>query len=150
MVRSRELLGLLFLLVACDVARPSTAPTAALAVDRPAPAPTKRSVVLAGAVCPGDNVLTYRSFGAGFLRTWCTGCHSSTLAADDRQGAPTGVDFDRHDLFRPHAREVYARAVVEAHRSTVDPAAAAPMPPAGVVPEADRERLARWIACDSP
>jgi len=101
--------------------------------------------------CPPDNALTYRSFGDGFLRTWCTGCHSSTLAASDRQDAPGDVNFDRAALYKPHARDVYDRAVLEPHALLVDPnAAATPMPPAGVVPEADRRRLAQWIACGSP
>lgn len=101
--------------------------------------------------CPPDNPLTYRSFGDGFLRTWCTGCHSSTLAASDRQDAPLGVDFDRAALYKPHARDIYDRAVLEAHAAATDPSASAsPMPPAGIVPEADLRRLGQWIACGSP
>lgn len=101
--------------------------------------------------CPPENVLTWRSFGAGFLLTWCTGCHSSALAEDARQGAPQAVDFDTYALYKPFERLVYERAVTEAHAIAVDPdAAASPMPPAGLVPAADRERLAQWIACGSP
>ncbi len=100
--------------------------------------------------CPPDNALTYRSFGDGFLRTWCTGCHSSTLAASDRQDAPMGIDFDRALLYKPHARDVYDRAVLEAHAAVTNPNAASPMPPAGIVPEDDRRRLGQWIACGSP
>ncbi len=115
----------------------------------PTATPTASAAALP--VCPPDNALTYRSFGDGFLRTWCTGCHSSTLAADARQDAPGAVNFDRAALYKPHARDVYDRAVLEAHAVAVDPnAAAAPMPPAGVIPEADRRRLAQWIACGSP
>lgn len=100
--------------------------------------------------CPPDNVLTWRSFGAGFLLTWCTGCHASGLPDAERQGAPTGVDFDTYAAYKPLERLVYERAVLEAHAATTNPAAASPMPPAGVVPEADRRRLAQWIACGSP
>ncbi|WP_434427820.1 hypothetical protein [Nannocystis pusilla] len=101
--------------------------------------------------CPPENVLTWRSFGAGFLLTWCTGCHSSALAEDARQGAPPAVDFDTYARYKPFERLVYERAVTEAHAIAVDPdAAASPMPPAGLVPAADRERLAQWIACGSP
>jgi hypothetical protein len=100
--------------------------------------------------CPPDNVLTWRSFGAGFLLTWCTGCHASGLPDAERQGAPTGVDFDTYAAYKPLERLVYERAVLEAHTAATNPAAASPMPPAGVVPEADRRRLAQWIACGSP
>lgn len=100
-----------------------------------------------GPNCPPDNPLTFRSFGAGFLRTWCTGCHSSTLPANDRQDAPEGVDFDGLALFQPHAKEVLERAVLEAQKP---PESASPMPPAGLVPEADRKRLAQWIECGAP
>jgi hypothetical protein len=101
--------------------------------------------------CPPENVLTWRSFGAGFLLTWCTGCHSSALAEEARQGAPLAVDFDSYALYKPFERLVYERAVTEAHALALDPeAAASPMPPAGLVPAADRERLAQWIACGSP
>lgn len=101
--------------------------------------------------CPPGNPLTFRSFGAGFLRTWCTGCHSSALAEGERQDAPIDVNFETRALYLPRAQDVYTRAVVEAHAIAVDPAASAsPMPPAGLVPAADRRRLAQWIACGSP
>jgi hypothetical protein len=101
--------------------------------------------------CPPDDVLTWRSFGAGFLLTWCTGCHSSSLPEEARQGAPLATDFDTYALYKPFERLVYERAVTEAHAFAEDPeAAASPMPPAGLVPEADRKRLAQWIACGSP
>lgn len=100
--------------------------------------------------CPPDNPLTWRSFGAGFLLTWCTGCHSSSLAADARQDAPVDIDFDTHAAYKPLARLVYDRAVLETHKLATDPNSASPMPPAGVPPEADRRRLAQFIACGSP
>ncbi len=100
--------------------------------------------------CPPNSALTHRSFGDGFLRTWCTGCHSSTLATKDRQGAPEDLNLDSATLYKPHARAVYDRAVLEAHTAATDPKSASPMPPAGVVPEADRRRLSEWIACGSP
>jgi hypothetical protein len=113
--------------------RPATTPTAALPP------------------CPPDNTLTWRSFGGGFLLTWCTGCHSSTLAADARQGAPDDINFDSHAAFKPHDRLVYERAVLEAHAvATAANASASPMPPAGLPSDADRKRLAQWIACGAP
>lgn len=130
---------------------PTPAPPAA---PTPAPRPAPAKPPSAGPTlppCPSDNPLTFRSFGAGFLRTWCTGCHSSTLPEADRQDAPTDVNFDTHALYLPHANDVYARAVVEAHALAADAdASVAPMPPAGLVPEPELRRLAQWIACGSP
>lgn len=100
--------------------------------------------------CPADNPLTYRSFAAGFLRTWCTGCHSSSLPAKDRQDAPDDVDFDSAAAYRASATLVYDRAVLEGRKLEADPASASPMPPAGVVPAAELRRLEQWIACGSP
>lgn len=100
--------------------------------------------------CPQDNALTYRSFGAGFLRTWCTGCHSSTLAEADRQDAPGDVNFDRPDFYKKQAQQVYERAVLGGHKFVADPGSASPMPPAGLVPANDLRRLGQWIACGSP
>ena len=100
--------------------------------------------------CPPDNTLTWRSFGAGFLLTWCTGCHSSHLGAGARQDAPEDVNFDTHANFKPRERQVYERAVLEAHAFVQDPDKGSPMPPAGLPTEAERQRLAQWIACGSP
>jgi Sec-independent protein translocase protein TatA len=117
--------------------------------DKPAKAaPSAPSVPLPA--CPPDNTLTWRSFGGGFLLTWCTGCHSSHLAADARQDAPIDVNFDTHAAFKPHASLVYERAVLEAHAVLRDPNTASPMPPAGLPPESDRQRLTQWIACGAP
>ena len=42
-----------------------------------------------GATCPPDGTtLTYDSFGAPFMATYCTRCHATTLRGADRQGAP--------------------------------------------------------------
>lgn len=100
--------------------------------------------------CPPDNTLTWRSFGGGFLLTWCTGCHSSHLSAEARQDAPTDVNFETHAAFKPHANLVYERAVLEAHAFIRDPNTGSPMPPAGLPPESDRQRLTQWIACGAP
>jgi hypothetical protein len=171
--RSRDLLLVCSLAaLACEVATPLPAAPAFAAMMAPAETPKREgakkrdkpdkqrkpdkppsSQPSAGPPlppCPPDNVLTWRSFGAGFLLTWCTGCHASGLPEAERQGAPAGVDFDTYAAYKPLERLVHERAVLEAHAAATDPAAASPMPPAGVVPEADRRRLEQWIACGSP
>lgn len=124
---------------------PATAKPAKVAGARPAGG---SEVTLPA--CPQGNALTYRSFGAGFLRTWCTGCHSSTLAASERQDAPDDVNFDRPDFYKLQEKLVYERAVLEGHKFAADPATASPMPPAGLVPSEDLRRLGQWISCGSP
>ena len=124
---------------------PATAKPATVAGSRPAGG---SEVTLPA--CPQGNALTYRSFGAGFLRTWCTGCHSSTLAASERQDAPDDVNFDRPDFYKLQEKLVYERAVLEGHKFAADPATASPMPPAGLVPSEDLRRLGQWISCGSP
>lgn len=124
---------------------PATAKPAKVAGARPAGG---SEVTLPA--CPQGNALTYRSFGAGFLRTWCTGCHSSTLAASERQDAPDDVNLDRPDFYKLQEKLVYERAVLEGHKFAADPATASPMPPAGLVPSEDLRRLGQWISCGSP
>ena len=38
--------------------------------------------------------LSWQHTGHGFMLNYCTGCHSSSLAAHERFGAPVGSDFD--------------------------------------------------------
>lgn len=119
-------------------------------VNPPAATPPPTASATRLPACPPDNPLTYRSFGAGFLRTWCTGCHSSSLPAKDRQDAPDDVDLDSAAAYRANAALVYDRAVLEGRKLEADPSSASPMPPAGLVPPAELRRLEQWIACGSP
>src|SRR4051812_36148977 len=60
--------------------------------------------------CPNDSALDYRTFGAPFMRDWCTGCHSADLTGDDRAGAPASVDFDTIAGVRSHLELIKQRA----------------------------------------
>ncbi|HEU4537897.1 MAG TPA: hypothetical protein VFS00_27445, partial [Polyangiaceae bacterium] len=90
--------------------------------------------------CPPESELTYENFGAPFLLTWCNGCHSASLPADSRQSAPVGIDFDTLDKVRAQGARIVARST----------GAGASMPPVGGPPEAERQRLAEWLACGAP
>ena len=90
--------------------------------------------------CPPDSYLDYRNFGAPFLRSWCTGCHSSALSADARAGAPLGVDFDTYAGALAHLDAIK-------HRASVDMPT---MPPRGPPRADERALLAEWIACGAP
>ena len=90
--------------------------------------------------CPPDSVLSYESFGAPFMATWCTTCHSSALPEAERAGAPLGVDFDSLEAIRARADRVWARAA--GHNNT--------MPPVAGPSEDDRLLLGEWLACGAP
>lgn len=92
-----------------------------------------------GPACPPDSALTWTSFGEPFVRSWCTGCHSSALGEADRQGAPLGVDLDRLDTVRAYSERIAVRAVDQRT-----------MPPAGGPSAQDLDRLDEWLACGAP
>ncbi len=95
---------------------------------------------LEGRDCPPDSFLTYENFGEGFMRSWCTGCHSSYLGDGDRQDAPLGTDFDTREGIEAWRERIYARAG-DANDT---------MPPAGGPPADDRILLADWLTCGMP
>jgi hypothetical protein len=90
--------------------------------------------------CPEDSFLSFENFGAIHLLNYCTGCHSSGLPADQRQGAPIEINFDDLEDVRGHAPRIWARAAD--HNVT--------MPPAGGAPEGERALLGEWLACGAP
>jgi uncharacterized membrane protein len=103
-----------------------------------APTPT-------GATCPVDSQLTYTTFAAEFMDSYCTRCHSSTKVGDDRRGAPEDHDFDS------------LAGIVAVGDHISDYAGAGPaatntiMPPDAPRPSDDeRRRLAEWVACGMP
>jgi hypothetical protein len=95
---------------------------------------------IAGRDCPSMSPLTYQSFGGPFFSNYCTGCHSSKQSAENRRGAPAGVDFDTLGGIRAHAARIYARA--GDHNTT--------MPPAGGPSADQRTQLGDWLACGAP
>jgi hypothetical protein len=95
---------------------------------------------VAGRACPQSSPLTYESFGAPFLLSYCTGCHSSQVTEARRQGAPLGVDFDSLADVRRWAGRIYERAA-DVHTT---------MPPAGGPSAELRKQLGEWLACGAP
>jgi uncharacterized membrane protein len=80
-------------------------------------------------------IVTWDTFGSGFVNTFCQGCHAST--SPDRHGAPADVIFDtEQDTLKRWARVLERSASAEPT-----------MPPAGGPGEDDRERLALWLSC---
>ena len=80
-------------------------------------------------------VVTYETFGEGFLSTYCQGCHAS--AAADRQGAPDALVFDTEDDVYDFQDQILDAVTSDEPR----------MPPSGGPLEDDRERLTIWLSC---
>lgn len=49
--------------------------------------------------------VSWDAWGNGFFRTYCTACHSSANA-DQRGGAPIGIDFDTRAAVKLRAADV--------------------------------------------
>ncbi len=90
--------------------------------------------------CADAPIVTYASFGRGFLTQECQGCHASTVTGDARQGAPDEVHFDAVDDVWIHADRILARASGEAPT----------MPPQAGTDADDRALLAWWLTCAEP
>ncbi len=88
-----------------------------------------------GDACADAPVVTYETFGAGFLRQNCQACHASTTL--DRAGAPAEVTFDTVDEAWTWKERILERAAV-------DPPT---MPPMGGTTEDDRAKLTFWLTC---
>lgn len=58
-----------------------------------------------------DATLTWAAFGQGFVRTYCTSCHSASTA--NRRGAPGEVNFDGEAELAAWGARVRARVLEE-------------------------------------
>ncbi len=105
-------------------------------------------LVLACTDVPGDSggpadcadapVVTWASWGQGFLIESCQTCHATT--SPDRNGAPEDVSFDTLDDVKLHADRMLVRATGDAPD----------MPPRGGISDDDRARLQTWLSCWLP
>ena len=84
--------------------------------------------------CIDVPLITYSSFGQGFITFNCQGCHGS--GAPDRQGAPESITFDNHEEVLGWLDRIYQRTYV-----SLD------MPPALGIFDEDLERLRIWVEC---
>ncbi len=88
---------------------------------------------------PGGTKLTYESFGRDFMASNCQTCHGATPY--DRKGAPSGYDFGSHDDVKKWKTRIFSRAAAD--NVTMPPGPDDP-------PEAERVKLAEWLACGAP
>jgi hypothetical protein len=104
-------------------------------IDNTQPLPPATSLV-----CNQGTYLTYNNFGAGFLATYCVSCHHSSLAEEDRLGAPLEVNFDTSTLAQLWRASILAKAGSDG----------ATMPPNQKVPTQERKDFADWLNCGAP
>jgi uncharacterized membrane protein len=88
-----------------------------------------------GDPCAEVSVVTWETFGAGFVTENCQSCHASTQT--DREGAPADVTFDA-------AADVWARRDAVLRTAGAEPPT---MPPLGGTREEDRQKLRDWLTC---
>lgn len=102
---------------------------------------------LSGSTCPPGSALTYDTFARDFMTRYCTECHSSAVAARDRQGAPSDHNFDTLGGIR-ETEEGHLDEQSAAGPDRVNTA----MPPAGSPQpsEEERRKLGEWLACGMP
>ncbi|MBK6923164.1 MAG: hypothetical protein IPH07_37595 [Deltaproteobacteria bacterium] len=87
--------------------------------------------------CDAVPVITYDTFGKGFLASYCNGCHGGHVV--DRQDAPASAVFDTHEQVLQWTSQILARRT--------PPEGVMPMPPNGGVTPDDDERLRIWLTC---
>jgi len=88
--------------------------------------------------CETSSVITYDTFGRGFLAAYCNGCHGGAVA--NRQGAPGSIVFDTAQGASMFADRIAVRVLDDDDELP-------PMPPAGGVTPDDRERVRVWLTC---
>jgi hypothetical protein len=76
---------------------------------------------------------------ANILRQKCLGCHSASLPAGQRVGAPVGVDFDTFAGAKQSGDEIIERAVELMS-----------MPPSGPLSDAEKQALSNWKTLGFP
>lgn len=98
-----------------------------------------------GATCPTGSTLTYENFGAPFMQSYCSSCHSTTSTGPQRGGAPLNHNYDTR------AGILQWRADIDTHAAAGPTAVNTLMPPSLPKPsQADREKLGQWLACGAP
>lgn len=88
--------------------------------------------------CENGPVVTYDTFGRGFLASYCNGCHGNAVV--ERQGAPVDIVFDTAQGASSLADRIAARVIPEGDAPPT-------MPPAGGITPDDRERVRVWLTC---
>lgn len=90
--------------------------------------------------CPPEGTtLTYESFGRQFLDQYCQRCHGAV--GPNREGAPSAYDFGSAEDARAWRERIFARSALD--NTSMPPGPDDP-------PDAERAKLADWLACGAP
>ena len=91
--------------------------------------------------CSRTPPLTWDNFGKGHMDKHCNGCHSVLIPDAQRQGAPSGVDFNTYADVLEWEERIRARAT----RAVLDEPT---MPPGGGPSDLELERTLEWLDCE--
>ncbi len=98
-----------------------------------------------GATCPTAQTLTYTNFGKAFMQSYCLRCHSSSVQGAARNGAPSDHNYDNLSDIRSLAEHI------DMHAGAGPNGVNTVMPEDDPRPsEAERRKLAEWLACSAP
>lgn len=99
------------------------------------------SAAVAAVDCDRSPPLAWDNFGKGLMDKHCNGCHSVLVPESQRQGAPTGVDFNTYADVIEWRERIRARA-------TTAELEAPTMPPGGGPGAEELALLEEWLACE--
>lgn len=88
-------------------------------------------------VCDHEPPLTWENHGRGFVEQYCTGCHSSLVPLEQRNGAPLTVDFDTYAGVLDWHDRIKLRVPLEAPT----------MPPGGGPTTEEYVDFNEWLDC---
>ncbi len=91
--------------------------------------------------CDRSPPLDWDNFGKGAVDKHCNGCHSVLIPEAQRQGAPTGVDFNTYADVIEWRERIRARATTAELETPT-------MPPGGGPGPEELARLEEWLACE--
>ncbi len=83
---------------------------------------------------PGGTTLTYQNFGADFFNTHCTECHGGARSRSDRS-------YETLERIRDEREGIFINAASD--NKTMPPGPNGPS-------DAERAKLADWLACGAP
>jgi hypothetical protein len=108
--------------------------------DLPPPPISKDTVTDTGTTLADCGAgVQWNGFGQGFLLTYCTACHATTVTGEGRKGAPEGIDFDTLAGTQDHTERIKVRVLTSGD-----------MPPSGGPSSEELAMLKQWLDCGLP
>ncbi len=98
-----------------------------------------------GATCPENSTLTWDTFGKGFMESYCTRCHATSVTGSARQGAPSDHNFESAALVRMQLEHIDQLAAAGPDSTNTEMPLGDPTPT-----ESERQQLGEWLACGAP